>query len=1620
MRIKDMQNFRWWYKTFKRGRGNDRNTNENFVGTYHEREGQPPINGFFELYHGDKGDIPRYLPSILKIAEDAQAIYEFIQNAVDCGSTEFAVFYDKDYFLAINNGKPFKQEEVQSILNVAQSPKKSCDKIGRFGIGFKLVHRLVGKDDGTQELTEDYKGPIVYSWSRSDDLKGLVEKHSFRSIQHRKENAQEYHKAAWLFKILLTNFPVGVGEEVRDLNYDSFCPFPAQELEELQVFLQKSFSSHLNWQQYQTGSLFFIKLGEDKRDLLDGEKKHLESGIGYSMNMLKRLNKVYLNDTIIKKEALELIPLTIHKDTEDFKMISPDYKDCDIKASFGYYSDASKAHWLKGSPNIFKFFPMGDEANGFGFILHCDSFDNEANRRKLMESNSNRWLLNKLARLITEAADDQNTSASWASYCQIYSALLLSDIPKKDNKTWMKEPFFSVLLQYIQKNVPSARKTTHLKDDVKLKRTQLRVEPADFGCQGKFWFFWPQIKANKEIVDAAKDKEKLGLEEWKLSDLIANGSVAAINAHFINQNEEFRTVFRQELNKSITDFQWKKDNNLLFNKFKKLKVYPLSNGVFVSLEEMLSADNSFLLLPKVLSPIRHLLQKINFTVSQIAVDEDSPSDLERLVIQAVPYLNNKLQLFSTINQKLSDGNFSPQEKQLIFKTLLQVNGINYGTLRAIALFKNNAGKIVPLQKMIDGHVTVPVWLKNAQIDREEYFHLMDSQCFVQNAYGQVVYPHWKEATEFILTQGINVTAFYQDVLELYQDNKGTPLNDKNYIYTITGTFELEEAIFYDGTALSQEEAVVLSKLTGLKNPAPEIVLFLSQAPFKTEKKTLLNHLKTSEVELDVNEVEVLFRYCEQREIKLLERAYFNSDLELKADQNKIQYFLPDEEANQFVKQHFSEQYVSLPDMLDTAAAKKLGLRHGSNFLTESIIPRITSANYKEFVTCGALESIGTAAQIAFLKRVIDHSEIKVILDISGQSDHFLPTFIKLCTQHFDSGHEYRQKLRNKLYLPEIENYPLSQQTIQPAYVTTQTDEAENPLQLPYHKLFPEDRDQVTEAIEKVRAKYRASIPNLEELLAVSETNAYQIWLKMTSAEFSINEPEQFAFLVCYSQNGFHREFPSQKDYSSLNLLSVVKLFYKASITNWKDRFDLLGDKKKAAVYYPSAMVIKPEEKMPLALEAWMNEDIEREKYLRKIGVNTKQSTWYQLRRILLTGAGIDKAEEVIAKAKSNSVKLKVLIESIIEYRPTAYTWEDKRLAHFNHIFQFLNKQYSTVKLALVIKGDDPAQAIIKNISIIQGNVAPKLYGFKPEYTEYLPFFLEHLEENSFVTFSEYAEHIQDVIPAENHIDLHAFDYKKASESMEEWSAPEYTEWSNGLKVFLIDGEIPFCKTVFSYEVPGSKFTSEDSYQEGQNIYINKNVDPREQLRQQLKEKEYNALYSLPLIEEIGVKLAEAGIRSLSEIETLIAFKKRLEQPSASNLQPEPGDNRPADTNDGTLGEQLIYRQLAAQFGPSRVKLVAQEEPKYDIEVLDESEREVIFYIEVKSTTTGEYQADKIPINIRNGEWNFLMTEQAKGKYYIARIFNVNSDNPTIRWLRVEFNGSTIEEALPKVGMTGNV
>ena len=584
MKIHSSSSFRHWYKTeVKQYSAEDDRHDENFVGcTLRNEEGRILKSGFFEMYHGDKDEVDKYLPSVLDIAEDGQAIYEFLQNAADCGSTHFYTFYDDNYFVVINNGRQFERQGIKAILNIAQSDKKDEMLIGRLGIGFKLVHRLVGKNDGTRELVAARKGPVVFSWSRQEDLCDLVEGANLELLD---DNAAD-NGLPHLFKILCTNFPASPCEEVLWLDGNKCIPFDENELTEMRICLKQCLAKVRDLSALQTGTIFFIQLGEGKRRLLDRNYNDLQKGIQFSMNMLRKLHFVQINDEIIEAIRLKLEMGKISRDTEAYHAIAAQTNN-DINFSVGYcdtnYDDDNaygQVDQLRSAANFYKFFPMGDECHKFAMLVHCDSFNIEANRRKLHDDDTNRRLLGEIAYFLQNRLDQYREAGDMEAFKRLYASILYSEVPH-DNSKWLKEHFTDLLMAHLHKHLPTTTGFCDNADWVKVCDMRTPVELADVGLPDYHWFAF----YSPRLIGHARSSSGLGLGKWGITDLIRHADNNALDNWIMSCDKETYTSFLEELDEALSlepDPDLGKDHNPLTIKIRKLRLFRFADGDFRS------------------------------------------------------------------------------------------------------------------------------------------------------------------------------------------------------------------------------------------------------------------------------------------------------------------------------------------------------------------------------------------------------------------------------------------------------------------------------------------------------------------------------------------------------------------------------------------------------------------------------------------------------------------------------------------------------------------------------------------------------------------------------------------------------------------------------------------------------------------------------------------------------------------------------------------------------------------------------------------------------------------------------------------------------------------------------
>lgn len=948
MKIKSAKSFRFWYKTkVKEIEKYSPSHNENFVGTYHTENGKK-IKGFFEMYHGDKPNIDKFLKAPLDNAEDEQAIYEFLQNAVDCNSTHFYIFYNEKYFLAINNGEPFDIQGLRSILNISQTTKESCDKIGRYGIGFKLVHRLVGKNEGINELVNHYKGPILFSWAKLQDLQSLMNKDIVEPISPNPKNEQqhkEFLNAPYLLKLILTNFPTEPNETVKDLQYKDRVLFSQEELNELIDFLNESFQQHaenIKMNVLKQGSIFFLRLGEGKKELLNKGYQAIEKGVQYSMNTLKRLEKVFLNNKEIDKQPLELEEFEIDKNSAEFALINPEYKKCNIKVSFGYYRNYKQSEKIKASPNFYKYFPMGDETNGFSFIVHCDSFAIETNRRKLQKGAVNTNLFPVISNFIITRLDEYKKN-NREQFLRLYACLLLSDVPDKQNNEWLKPIFYDDLLDYLCTNIPTKNNQfSEEPENVKINNLKLNINLSDFGLDHIQWFEW-ESDNDFDLTLQATNSEKLGLENWDIRDIIENADLDCINEWIESQNTEQYNLFLNEIEKSSLRKETK-------NRLCEIKLFKFSDDCFYSVNDLQNTDDLIFNFTKTIK-IKSELEKLGFTTSELDI-----SKYENIFSALSAKLPTDKNLYENIAEKCEDNSLTPKEKQRLFLNFVQdetkFDNIAKETLKKLALFCNNAEEIKPLCELVDSALPTPTWINSFKIKAEENFAGLKKYLISeQELYQEIILPNWED----IISEVINITEFYSKVKFYYdQDEKNTPLKKQAFVFVNEDEgFVSASDVFYNSkfTQIStyKDFQSAIYSLTDAQTPQKEVLKYLKEAPFKVENANLFDYNINDGVEFDLQELKSIIEFCKSNNEDFFENCVVEkqgqSFIVSEKSSSVYQIRPPKKEVKQFIEENFDDTFKILPYELDEYK-DEAGIIQGEK-LYDIIVSEIDVDDFKE-------------------------------------------------------------------------------------------------------------------------------------------------------------------------------------------------------------------------------------------------------------------------------------------------------------------------------------------------------------------------------------------------------------------------------------------------------------------------------------------------------------------------------------------------------------------------------------------------------------------------------------------------------------------------------------------------
>jgi len=753
----------------------------NFVGSLHPDKNKKET-GFSKLIYGNREDLGKLLSTIaLNVAADDQAIYELIQNADDSKSSFFSVSYNENYLLCINNGNYFSDRDMSAIINVAGNYKDGED-IGSFGIGFKILHRLVGTDDGREAIINNYAGPIIFSWNKYPQLKKFIEGEPIFVSGLGKAKANYDYKRdrenPWLVKLLYTCFPSNYKEPIRLGDYETRdVRFDENELGEMREFLKGSLQNvNLTENNYlKNGSIFFIKLGKGKSKFLDEGIDKIKSGLSYSFKFLNSLQKIYINGEEIKAKSVLDYSRSFPIDSKEFKDINPKNKKRDIKFTFAFYRNYKKAIDLQNelAPNLYTFFSMDEEKNGFSFLLHCNAFDMNNDRRKLQaNSQINEKLLPIIAKSIIEYTDIQKEN-NRNLFLSLYANFLLSKDPK--NKPHIDNNFSKFIHQYITENIPTKNGFSDNPENVKINKLKLSLNLVEFGLSHIQWFEWDN-EADNLLIEEAKKVEKLSIEEWDIRDIVENANLESINNWIATCDKKTYEAFLKELEESYLRKETKE-------KICQIKLFKFSNGEFFSINDVIKKvrspqstqyrtiynfsynfSNTFFKTHKTEGIIDEL-DKIGIILSENSISE-YPN-----IFSSIERIPDEKQMYTFIAEKCKTNTLSAKEKKNLFLNFIneatKFDNVADDTLKDLHLFCDSNSEIKPLSKLI-GNIKTPSWLNAYKIKQDEYFSELDS--FLISESEDIFKIIYQQNQEDILTELTTVEEI-KSLIKLYQDNQ---------------------------------------------------------------------------------------------------------------------------------------------------------------------------------------------------------------------------------------------------------------------------------------------------------------------------------------------------------------------------------------------------------------------------------------------------------------------------------------------------------------------------------------------------------------------------------------------------------------------------------------------------------------------------------------------------------------------------------------------------------------------------------------------------------------------------------------------------------------------------------
>ncbi|KAA6340818.1 RecBCD enzyme subunit RecD [termite gut metagenome] len=992
MNIKNIQQYRTFYKEEIRQMRDLSTRDEYFIGNFFEdSETKKTKFGWFEIYHGDKGydgeaeaGIANFLQSFLDMAKDGQAVYEFLQNAVDAESSHFTMIWGKDetdgnhYLLVANNGKMFDLNNIRSILNVGASTKTADSQtIGKFGIGFKLAHRLVGKDNGLQELIYEHSGPILFSW-KNYEIENLSKTETIVPCDFKcRKNNKNYElndDYPWLFKILITCFPclpennfVPELPQLTNGKQSSIAPFSHSEYETLSRWVKNNIQI-LKKETYREGSLFFIRLGSGKETEL--AETNLNEGVKFALAILeqtadktdrkKLLETVQINKTPITYPELEYIKFAINKEeekdtyiyirfgTEKYDELTTEQqnkfkKEADIEILFGFRKYNQIGNYFEGAPNFYLYFPLSEEVHNFNYVLHSNAFYKASSRTFLHKGNSkedsiNERLLKTIVKKIDikleQLSNPMSISSDRELFLDFYAALLTSGKSTNHERFWIEEPYINPICELQKKYIPIRNSLTtneftisNTLNQIYIKKTAIDIDTEEWGLANVHWFYWMN---EPEIT--SKAIEKLDIQDFSICDLLSiNNTISnSLNSWIGNKSDNAVLILKET--GYIEDVSEQFKNNQFKNNLFNIRILEFHNGEWLTINEFQEKEKQgYFIIYNKLNDIRDLFTKLDLKCTVENFDNFQKYFLYFTNESQVRGYTALTRLFSQVVNEEKLKKLSREEKQRIFEAFRTLNDVRIGErIDELKLLTNNLNNVVCFKNLYAQ--SEAKWLQkfciNAEEENTEYKNYLLNKS--EQLYQGIIQPFWEQIVVYIAKNPNQSDEIFENIITAFEKSDWLDKNNHLLHNTIVYQNNVEKSlkIFYSDKLLMLPDIsyadiqTSILKYYGIHIPDKCFMLHLSEKPF--DYPNIPFNPQLQDIEISFEELNHLLLFSEKCDINFFgynyiafkENKYF-----VHKNLTKKQIFTSESLLINYIVIYYPDQYAFLPEEFTTYSPK---------------------------------------------------------------------------------------------------------------------------------------------------------------------------------------------------------------------------------------------------------------------------------------------------------------------------------------------------------------------------------------------------------------------------------------------------------------------------------------------------------------------------------------------------------------------------------------------------------------------------------------------------------------------------------------------------------------------------